>query len=160
MSADTWIAIADGARARFFSYQGVNAPLKPEGVLDHINEPTRELVTNKRGRVFHSADGTRAAMAHPSDPHEQEKRNFAREVAESLNARAGEIERLILIAPPKMLGELRQLLSARIQEKVSDELDKDLTNIPDDAIAAHLQYVLHINARPQNLPESTPYAKP
>lgn len=164
----TWIVVADGAAARILAYQGPRNPLKPVEEFTHINEPSRELVTNKRGRVFQSADNTRfnmtdtarSAMENPTDPHEHEKQVFAREIAEFLEENRKAFDRLILAAAPKVLGDLRTLLTEEIRAGISAELDKDLTKIADEDLPEHLQEVLNITPHPRTLPEHLPYAKP
>ena len=51
-------------------------------------------------------------------------------VAEALDAacRNGEFAELILVAPRRSLGELRTLMSKRVQGSVRKEIPKDLTN--------------------------------
>ena len=73
-SNSLWILVADGARARLFCYHGPNEILQlvENGEFSHINKPSRELVSTKRGRVFHSADSSRSAMERPTDPHEHD----------------------------------------------------------------------------------------
>ena len=40
------------------------------------------------------------------------------------------MKEIVLIAPPRVLGELRKQLSAKAQTKVRVEIDKDLTRHP------------------------------
>jgi protein required for attachment to host cells len=40
------------------------------------------------------------------------------------------MKEIILIAPPRVLGELRKQLSAKARTKVKGEIDKDLTRHP------------------------------
>lgn len=157
----TWIVIADGAKAQVYQYDGKNEPLEKVegGTLSHVNKPSHELVTNKRGRVFQSADPSRSGMENPTDPHEHEKHVFAGEVADWLEERIGEYEQLILIAAPRVLGDLRRDLSDRVMAKVSAELDKDLTNVPVPELREHLQKVLPINKKVQHLSPKVKYAK-
>lgn len=141
---NTWLVVADGARASIYDQPRPNDTLKPvsDGVLKHINKPSRELVTTKRGRVFHSADGTRSAMERPTDPHAYEKWRFAIKLSAYLHARNHKFAKLVLIAPPKMLGNLRQNLSRQNTNKVSAELAKDLTKVPAHELPKHLSDVM------------------
>ena len=45
-------------------------------------------------------------------------------------AESGAMKEIIIIAPPRVLGELRKELSAKARAKVKGELDKDLTRHP------------------------------
>ena len=55
---------------------------------------------------------------------------FARELADWLKAahQAKAYERLILVAPPRTLGDLRQHLDPQVAKQVTAEIDKDLTH--------------------------------
>jgi len=129
----TWFLIADGTRARIAFNDGPGRGIKP--VLDQEfqgrNLASRDIVSDKPGRTFNSAGEGRHAMERPSDPRELEKRNFARGLAQRLDeaAHRGDFDRLVLVAPPKVLGHLRALLSAKTRAKVTQEIHKDLTQI-------------------------------
>ena len=71
------------------------------------------------------------------DPHRELKRDFAKELAEMLDKRLSEkaFDRLVIVAPPKALGDLRAALSAQVKPLVYAELDKDLVKIPDGGAA-------------------------
>jgi protein required for attachment to host cells len=55
-----------------------------------------------------------------TDWHELEKEHFADRIATTINkaAESGEMKEIVLIAPPRVLGELRKQLSAKAQTKV------------------------------------------
>lgn len=143
-----WLVIADGAKAQIFSYNGFFRTIHevPEGDLSHVNLLSQELITDKQGRVFNSADNARSAMEPTVDPHEQEKVLFAKEVADFLKARNAQFNQLALVAAPRFLGYLRKALPDSVQRKVNKEVSKDFTNIskqelPEklkDAFADHL----------------------
>ena len=78
-------------------------------------------------------------MEPPTSAEEQVRAKFARAVVDWLDTpdRAGAAERLVLVAPPKMLGELRAELPERLTRKVAAELDKDLTKAtPEEIVGA------------------------
>ena len=66
---------------------------------------------------------------------------FAAETAEMLKRRAmaNEFESLIVVAPPKMLGELRKHYHKEVTDRLVGELAKDLTGHPVPEIEAALQ---------------------
>lgn len=142
----TWILISDGAEARIYEYHG---PYDKLTVVDgaeftHVNLPNRELKTDKPGRFFDPGD-MRSASAR-GNPHEQEKQKFAGELAKFLDKNAGEFERLVVAAPPKMLGYLRDNMSKQQMEKIIAAIDKDLTNASEAQLEKHLQNVVNIDA--------------
>lgn len=142
----TWIVVADGTQASVLSYEGPNQPLLPikGGVFNHINAPSRELVSDKPGRAFNSADGTRSTRDPQTDPHEFEKTRFAGEIVDFLDKQSRRYERLILVSPPKMLGRLRRQLPQTIKDKVDGEIDKELAHLPVNQLPRHLQDVINI----------------
>ena len=53
-------------------------------------------------------------------------------------------DRLVLVAPPTALGDLREALSDPVRSLVRAELDKDLTKIPVAELPSHLGAVLPV----------------
>jgi protein required for attachment to host cells len=53
-------------------------------------------------------------------------------------------DRLILVAAPSALGDLRAALSPEVRAKVVAEVPKDLTKTPDAAVVEHLSDVLAV----------------
>jgi protein required for attachment to host cells len=72
--------------------------------------------------------------------HEAAKENFVKLVAEELDAEhfRGQFDKLILVAPPGVLTELKKKLSKPITKLVVDGLQKDLTRVPDHDLTEHL----------------------
>ena len=64
------------------------------------------------------------------------KRDFTARLAGVLDKACGEgqFDRLVLVAPPRSLGELRSHLSERVKRAVSHEVGKDLTVLEAAAI--------------------------
>lgn len=157
----TWILIADGVKAKCYHYHGPNQKLEKIKTFSHVNESSQDLVTTERGRMPDPGQGQRSAMERPTDPHENEKHVFAKKLSEWLDEQRKQFYRLILAASPNVLGDLRKLVSDHVQAKISDELDKDLTNIPEPELPKHLQSVLNIAQNPgSHLSSSLPHAKP
>lgn len=129
-----WVLIGDGRRALFFSNHGDTELLDLRVVETRVedNPPTREQGSDAPGRAFASAGSqARSAMANV-DWHELEEARFARAMADRINAAAesGEMTEIVIVAPPRTLGEIRKELSVKAQGKVVGELHKDLTKHP------------------------------
>ncbi len=127
-----WIVVTDGGMCRFLASEKRNAdPAIAMPDLNMPNPPTREQGTDKPGRTFESIGNRRSAYEPPADWHEQAKRDFAREIAGLLKekSRNGDFDKLILVAPPEMLGNLRPLLSPETKEKLLGEVNKDYTQL-------------------------------
>ena len=143
----TWVLVADGARARILANDGPNTGLVP--VLGtarvHPAAKTSEIGSDKPGRSFSSVGDNRAAVE-TTDWHEFEEQKFAKQIAGLLDvaAREGDFDHLVLVAPPKALGELRASLADQTRAKVSGELAKDLTKHPLADLPSHLDSVMRL----------------
>jgi protein required for attachment to host cells len=138
----TWILIADGARAHIVASAGPGAGLAivPGSEVRHEHPPTRAVGTDRPGRAQESVGGSRHALAPRIDWHQQQKEEFARAVAKKLDADAagGKFERLVLVAPPQTLGEIRAALKTSTTKRIAAEINKDLTHVPIPDLAEHL----------------------
>jgi protein required for attachment to host cells len=88
----------------------------------------------------------RHAIDPAQDPHRELKRAFAGRIASLIEERLAEnaFDRLVLVAPPVTLGDLRSALSKSVKERVSAELDNDLTNTPIEELPKHLAAILTV----------------
>lgn len=142
----TWILIADGAHARLFANRGPGKGIEALEAINGDHRPDHELVRDGLGRTFESAGEMRHAIAPKTDPHRELKRDFAKELAEMLDRRLSEkaYDRLVIVAPPKALGDLRAALSPHVKPLVYAELDKDLVKTPTAELPSHLGAVMAI----------------
>jgi protein required for attachment to host cells len=138
----TWVLIADAARARVFETRGKGTGLTMVSGMTFDAElaPSHMLGTDRPGRSFESVGSTRHAMESPSDPHREQKRQFARHVAHAVEERqaANSFDRLVVVAPAVTMGDLRAALSDKVMAAVIAELAADLTNTPVSELPAHL----------------------
>ena len=132
---NTWIVVADGARARFLGFSEDGKKLvsvrSADMVAPESRQHSRDLKSDKPGRSYGSSrSGVRHALEPPHDYHKLEKHRFTALLAEALDAACErrEFDQLVLVAPRRSLGELRTLLSKRVQGRVHQEIAKDLTN--------------------------------
>lgn len=144
----TWVLIADGSRARLFVNEGVGKGLKPVLGQQFIGTklPSRDIATDRPGRAFDSAGEGRHAMEPPTDPHRHEKQAFAHELADVLEDRRkrNAFDRLVVVAPPEALGDLRSEFSDQLRRLVTAELNKDLTKISIHELSDHLGEVMAV----------------
>ena len=125
--------VGDGRRALFLQNHGDPDLLDLRVVEARVDEnpATRDQGSDAPGRAFGTAGAPRSAVEN-SDWHELEKEHFAARIADRINtaAESGELSEIVIIAPPRVLGDLRQELSPKAKSKVKGELDKDLTRHP------------------------------
>ena len=139
-----WAVIADHHRVRIFT--------KPDGHLELIGEAApahhgrrKGMPDKAMGRVASSSrTGVRHKLQPHGGPHEKEDFSFVTDVAEWLDHAAKEdaFDRIILIAPPRMLGELRDSLSQQVQTRIAAEINKDLTKMNEKSLQKELEEIL------------------
>jgi len=133
---NTWILIADGGKARVLVSEGRGSKLT-EYVKMRLNAddlPEAHVETERPGRVHESAGPARHAIE-PRMPHKRQiETDFARHVARQLEQELSNFDRLVIVAAPKTLGDLRQFISAAVEKKLEATVSKDLTNTPDQDI--------------------------
>ena len=105
-----------------------------------MHKRSRDLGLDRPARVKESANAARHAVEPRRDLHEAAKEDFIALVAEDIEAGHGrdQFDRLVLIAPPRVLTELKQKLSKPIAKIVVSDLQKDLTKVPDHDLAKHI----------------------
>lgn len=130
---NAWVMVGDGEKALFLRNEGDEAHpnLEVVNVLEHDNPKTHEQGTDRPGRAFSSVGTHRSAMDE-TNWHKLEKHRFAREIADHLYsaAHSGRYSKLILAAPPVIMGDLRKALHKEVSDRVVAEVSKDLTNMP------------------------------
>jgi protein required for attachment to host cells len=136
-----WVVVCDGGKALMLENIGdeVFANLKTRETHGNSNPPTREQGTDEPGRVFQSVSGARSAMEQ-ADWHEQSEHEFLTRLAARLDAavKAGQIKSLIIVAPPRALGVIRNAYTPALRAAVKAEIDKDLVRMPVHQIEKHL----------------------
>jgi protein required for attachment to host cells len=146
----TWVLVADGKRAQLYSNAGPDHGLErvPNGSYEAALPPTHAgaAISERPGRVHESASTTRHGIEPRVDPRRALKSAFAAGLAETLDAglARGACQRLVLVAPPRALGELREHLSPRGRAAVAGEIVKDLTQLALPELAKQVGKVLAI----------------
>ena len=139
---DLLIVVFDSAKARFFE-RGT------DGRLHQLNEwqsglhrHVMDLVTDKPGRGFSSADGgVRHAYESADDLHKLEKHRFVQRLVKTLDDAydQGAFKRLVIVGLRRSLGEFNKLAPAKLRSLVTDEVPKDLTKYPDHELEERLR---------------------
>jgi len=139
---NAFVVVADGEKMLLFRNQGDDE--FPHLVVIEEDEQqsvaNRDLRRDAPGRSFSSVGPGRSAYKE-ADSRQLGEDRFAAETAAMLNRRAleNEFESLIIVAPPRTLGELRKFYHDELQRRVSGELPKNLTNTPINEIERILQ---------------------
>ena len=136
------VLVADGRKMLFLRNEGDEA--YPNLVVEHAEEQANpkdsDQKTDAPGLSYSSVGSGRSTMDEV-DFHQQEEDRFAADAADLLKrgALANEFESLIVVAPPRTLGEMRKLYHSEVSARIVGELDKDLTNHPIPAIEAAIK---------------------
>lgn len=138
----TGILVADQIRARLFTIARPQDPLKtvanlvnPKGRLHD-----RDMGSDRPGRTIDIMGMSRHAMSKQHSPTAQQAIRFAGLIGESLAEymRQGAFHRLVLCAPPKQLGLIREALPEHVADCLLESLNKDLGSLDVSNIRAHL----------------------
>lgn len=144
----TWILIADGIRARILLNDGPGRGVRqlPNCEFTAPNQSDGEIDADRPGRTFDSAGSGRHAFEPHSSPKRDAKHDFARQIIARLvrEYNDGNFDRLIVVASPQMLGDLRSLFPNGLKASVIGELAKDLTHLSTDKIGLHLTDLLAV----------------
>ncbi len=128
-----FVVVADGRKMLFFRNEGdaEHLNLVVERVREQDNPSDGEQSTDRPGRAFSSVGSGRSAYEE-TDFHQLEEDRFAAETADLLRKRAlrNDFEKLVIVAPPRTLGELRKHYHKEVADRLAGELDKDLTGHP------------------------------
>lgn len=157
----TWVLVADGRQAQMYERSIVEKRIPiggSEGQTHYKETLVRELSPisnmaweaespeiyetgrNATGMVFESGSSAR----HMSEPHidvrDEIKQHFVENIARKLNEAAAKkaFSHIILVAPAKVLGELRKSLNENVKKLIVTELSKDLTHYEGEDLVKRL----------------------
>jgi protein required for attachment to host cells len=157
----TWILVADSKQAQVYTRQRIEkllplshnqfeeaVALEPVPVAgmkwEAESAEAYDVHMNQLGRMHESAN----TAHHMSEPrltvHEEIMEHFAKEIGEQLNLARDKksFDRLVLIAPAKMLGQIKKDLNTKARKCVVAEMPKDLTHYEGPALAKHLDGII------------------
>ena len=133
LKTGTWVLIADGEKALFLENIGDEQDMHLQVIRkeEHENPQTSDQGTDRPGR-FNDGPSVHRSGVDDADWHALEKHRFAKELAEMLYARAyaGKFDRIVLVASPRVLGDLRSELHGEVTDRVVAEIPKTHTNEP------------------------------
>lgn len=142
----TWVVVAESSRARVFEAATPAADLveiedrvHPAGRLHE-----RDLVSDRPGHDSGEAGSGPHVLDESRPAHIEEMHKFAREIAGRLEQGLNDkdYDRLVLVAPPKFLGVLREVLPERVAGCVAETLHKDLVQHGPEEVRAQIAGLL------------------
>lgn len=129
----TWVLITDAGRARLFELAGQDGLAE----VACFNNPERRTAAtgehdlNERlPRTQDSASADRHVIEPHTSAREKSEKQFAHTIADTLEegAEQSRYGNLILVAPPRFMGVLRELLPEGLHKLVVGELQHDLVS--------------------------------
>lgn len=131
LTQGTWVLVADSEKALFLENitDAQNPNLQVRRKDEQENPSDREQSANRPGR-FNDGPSVHRSAVDDTDWHQLAKERFAADLADRLYkmAHKGQFERLVLVAAPDVLGELRKNLHKEVADCVVGEVAKNLTN--------------------------------
>jgi len=139
----TWLIVADNSRARIFSMESRSGPINEIESIVHTEARLHEqnMTSDLPGRGNSNGGGAgQHAYQDEISPKEQENINFAKEIANELDAarKENKFKQFVLVAAPGFLGNLRHQLNAQTQKLACFELAKNLSHLSAVEIRKHL----------------------
>ncbi len=141
----TWVLVANRESAEV--RQVTQSPEAPFAVVQRLqnkaaDEPA-EPDHQPPGRINVRGGASTAYEPH-EDPAHAVCRRFAAEIAEYLDGQrhAGKFERLVVVAPPKLLGALRESWPPALAKTVTHEAAHDFVELKPAALAERLHALL------------------
>lgn len=134
-AADTLYCIADERGFRLLRGNGGRMEAIHAAGADDFADGShafREGARNQSGGISFGTGST--------DSDEIERPRLAKHIVAALQTewRKGGAGRIVLAAGPKMLGALRKAMPKDLAQEIAQEVDKDLSDIPDQDLASHL----------------------
>jgi protein required for attachment to host cells len=131
------VLVVDGRKMLFLRNHGGAArlDLRTEAHDEQELLKDRELKSDAPGLSGQSGGIGRPALGE-TDFHQQAEDRWAKDAADILNRRAlaNDFDALVIVAPPRTLGELRKHLHKETERKIVATFNKEMTDRPIDQI--------------------------
>jgi protein required for attachment to host cells len=139
-----WVVVCDGAKALVLENLGdAKFPnLRTKEVHEQPAPKTSEQGSDAPGRTFKRAATNYRSAMEQTDWHDRAEKDFLEKLIGRLDTavRAGETTGIVLVAPPRALGMIRQAYGSAndLRAALRAEIDKDLVKLPLDEIEKYL----------------------
>jgi protein required for attachment to host cells len=141
----TWVVLADAGLIRIVESTGPGKGLREITAFESAarRRTARDQGSERPGRTGDRMGPGRHALEPHSDPKDVATEGFERALLTHLEeaTKKNAFDRLILVAAPKVLGDLRKMMDGRLA--VEATLAKDLTQVPTHDLAPHLRAIVN-----------------
>lgn len=143
LAHDTLVLVADGRKALFLRNEGDKAQIDLRTAAHEEREDRKnsDIKTAPSGQSYAPAGtGLSGGTMGEADFHQIEEDRFAKDLTAKVNAMAlaGEFDDLVIVAPARTMGELRQHWHKETQRRIAGEHVKEMTARPIGDIEALL----------------------
>lgn len=133
MKRQTWILVANAARARLFQSSGRDLREISDAIHVESAAHGHDLLADAAGRRGQgpAGRGDRPGLGSDEPRQREEEERFARQLAALLKTGLDEhaYDGLVLVAPPRFLGLLKKHVGHTVARKVDATLDRDLVHL-------------------------------
>jgi len=141
-NTNTWILVADGARARLFEAVSSDNALNELACFANPGGRShgRDFTTARAPTVNESVGATRHSIEPHTTLREKTTERFARTIKDELERARNDhrYARLVIVAPPRFLGALHGTFPKPLRDCVVAEVKRNLTALRSSDIRAHL----------------------
>lgn len=141
---NTLVLVADGRKMLLLRNHGDSGriDLQTDAHEERRDRKDSDMKTDMAGQSHAPAgSGLPGGTMGETDYHQQAEDRFAAHVADTLRTMvlAHQFEHLVVIAPPRTLGELRHQWHKEVSSRILIEIDKELTDHPIADIVALIE---------------------
>jgi protein required for attachment to host cells len=138
-----WIVVADQRIARIFKKTNSHLELIGEA-LPIKKHRAKGMHDDSMGRVTSLHASAHHKLIPPQEPGRQDAMNFAHDLSAWLEeaVQSDLFDRLVLVAAPRTLGDLRPRLHKTVQDRVIAEVNKELTKMNENQLFEELKEIV------------------
>lgn len=145
---NTWVLVANAHQGRILEVDDAGLPAK----VHHTIGSRDGKAHDESGDLPEVADrlqrspGHKGALHESGDPKDGAEHRFAKELVRMLEAgvAANAFHHLVLVAPPKLLGILRENLSRALAGRLRASEPKDYAHLSDHELELRVRELVHI----------------
>jgi protein required for attachment to host cells len=135
----TWVVVAESSRAKIFEVEqneSIKSLKELMGFTHSVSRSHKQQLSGSQQKESRHSKLTSSLDTHK----DHERSEFARSIGEHLNSarNKGQFNKLILMSPPKFLGDLRKNLGHETNKYVVSAIDKNLVRHTIKDIEAHM----------------------
>jgi protein required for attachment to host cells len=146
---NTWVLVADAQHGRILDVEDAGLPAKVRHTIRGLPDGKAK---DESGDLTEVADSPKRTSAHKGalrqtgDPSDEAEHRFAKELVRMLERGLAEeaFHHLVLVAPPKLLGILRENLSRGLSARLRTSEHKDYAHLADHELEQRVRELVRI----------------